>query len=245
MFVKINLNKKMNNRDRLIETFNKVNNVNIQYPLSHMDDISNELIMENGKKIFKNCANNNIISESSLNRLLELSQNKEWGIITAYRNVFTKDENIRRNRILRGELNKLHMGVHQLIGHWRECQMSGIEYKDCPEDQLVDSIERSYFVPKPDNVDSEYFKNKLIELMTINGHTQDAIIYSDGEYIYVLGNSGIVYDKFKEISLNKIAQGYSQHIKKQNTPFVFEGLEIPASNSGKMVMKYENIKYIN
>jgi hypothetical protein len=84
----------------------------------------------------------------------------------------------------------------------------------------------------------------MLELMTIEGHTQDSIVYYDGELIYILGSEGQVYKKYSELTLNKIAQAYSQHIKKQNIPFVFEGMEIPGSNSGKMVMKYENIKYL-
>ena len=119
-----------------------------------------------------------------------------------------------------------------------------VDYDKCPEDQLVDSIERAYFVVKPDDVDSEEFKNLMLELMTIEGHTQDSIVYHDGELVYILSSDGQVLDKFSELTLNKIAQAYSRHIKKQNIPFVFEGMEIPGSNSGKMVMKYENIKYI-
>lgn len=231
-------------KNKLFENFNLLNKIVVEYPLSHMDDISNKIVDENGKKIFANCSNNNIISESSLNRLLDLSKNKEWAIITAYRNSFSKEQNIKRNRILRGYLNNKKMGVHQLIGHWRECQLQDVPYDKCPEDQLVDSIERSYFVAKPDNMDSNKFKNYMLELMDINGHKQDSIMYSDGDFVYVLGPNGEIYEKFTDLTLNKIEQAYSQHVKKQNTPFVFEGLEIPGSNSGKRVMKYENIKYI-
>ena len=231
-------------KSKLLKNFNRLNEITLEYPLSHMDDISNIIINENGRKLFKGCENNNIICESSLNRLLDHSRNREFAIITAYRNVFDKKQNIKRNRILRGILNQNKMGVHQLIGHWRECQLKGVDYDKCPEDQLVDSIERAYFVAKPDDMDSDEFKKLMLQLMTIEGHTQDSIVYHDGELVYILSSDGQVYDKFSELTLNKIAQAYSRHIKKQNIPFVFEGMEIPGSNSGKMIMKYENIKYI-
>ena len=77
------------------------------------------------------------------------------------------------------------MGVHQLIGHWRECQLKGVDYDKCPEDQLVDSIERAYFVAKPDDMDSDEFKKLMLQLMTIEGHTQDSIVYHDGELVYI------------------------------------------------------------
>ena len=108
----------------------------------------------------------------------------------------------------------------------------------------VETFERSYFVSKPNNLDSEEFKELLISLMTIDDETQDAIVYSDGDKIYIVGSNGEVFDTFSELTLNKIAQAYSRHVKKHEIPFVFEGLEMPGSNSGRMVMKYENIKYL-
>jgi hypothetical protein len=218
-------------------------NESVNYPLSNMDDIS-DIIIKNGVKQFNNCQNNNIISEASLSRLLELNKNTEWVIITAHRTNFNKEQNIQRNRNLREFLNSKKMGPHQLIGHWKECSLQGVDWNKCPKDKIKETFERSYFVPKPKNYDSQEFKNLMIDLMTIDGETQDAIVYSDGKQIYLLGNKGQVYDTFSDLSLNRISQAYSRHIKKHDIPFIFEGLEIPGSNSGRMVMNYENIKYI-
>lgn len=215
------------------------------YPLSHMDDYGNLSQKINGFKKYVNSTNNNLISESSLNRILSY-KDKEWAIITAYRGMFTKEENIKRNRILRGILNDYKIGVHQLVGHWRECSISGMEYDECPSDKLVDVVERSYFVVKPDDMDSDDFHDLMVSLMTIQDETQDAIVYHVPwtDEIYVIGPDGSVYSKFREWGLNKISQAYSQYVKKLNVPFIFEGMEIPGSNSGRMVMKNLNIQYI-
>jgi len=137
------------------------------------------------------------------------------------------------------------MGVHQLVGHWRECQDSDISYDQCPPDKLVDTIERSYFVVRPEAVDEQEFIDLLIKLMTIDGETQDAIVYhsSKNDEIKILGADKEVYDNYRHITLGKLSQAYSQHIKKMNVPFIFEGVEIPGSNSGRSVMKMLNIKH--
>jgi hypothetical protein len=218
-------------------------NEKLEYPLSNMDDISG-IIIDRGLKKFSNSTNNNIICESSLSRLLEMHKRGEWAIITAYRTIFTKEENIKRNRKLRGILNDNKLGVHQLVGRWAECTLPGVPYDKCPKDSLVESFERSYFISKPENIDSVEFKNLMLSLMTIDGETQDAIVYCDGKKIHIMGSTGQIYDSFDEITLNKISQAYSRHLKKHDIPFVFEGLELPGSISGKMVMQYENIKYL-
>lgn len=232
---------------RRIKTINQFYGVeedeSFEYPLSHMDDIS-DVVVNNGFKSFKNCRNNNIICESTLNRLIDLQSRKEWAIITAYRREFTKPENIKRNRKLRGILDKNKMGVHQLIGRWEECSLGDVPWDKCPKEKLKEVFERSYFVAKPENLSSEEFLKLILSLMTIDGKTQDAIVYSDGKEILTVGPDGEVFEKFTHVTLGKIERAYSRHIKKQNVPFVFEGLEIPGSISGMKVMAYENIKYI-
>ena len=38
-------------------------------------------------------------------------------------------------------------GLFKVDGYWQECQNPDISYEDCPKDQLVDSVERSFFIP--------------------------------------------------------------------------------------------------
>ncbi len=251
----------------------------IKYPVTALDDIGPIKILQDGTKIFENCKNGAIISESSLTRLMRQVQknNSEFAIITAYRYSKSRKQNIERNRVLRGKLNDLNMGVHPLIGVWQECQNNisvedcpkeeimckknvsnimfcpesdkfcnpRIEYKKCPEKYLKSSTERTYFVVKPKDMTSDYFKNTMIDLMTIGGEVQDTIVYSDGDKVGLMDSLGRfdVFEK-QDFSINKIAQSYSRHLNKQNTPFVFEGMEIPGSNAGSQIRTRENILYI-
>ena len=48
-----------------------------------------------------------------------------------------------------------------------------------------------------------------------------------------------------KLSLNKVGQAYSQFVKKMNVPFVFEGLEKPSGNLGRMLFKMNNIYYLD
>lgn len=218
----------------------------VKYPVTALDDIGLIKVLEDGTKIFENCKNGGVISESSLTRLMRQVQknNSEFAIITAYRYSKSRKQNIERNRVLRGKLNDLKMGVHPLIGVWQECQ-NNIEYKKCPEKYLKPSTERTYFVVKPKDMSSDFFKNTMIDLMTIGGEVQDTIVYSNGKKVGLMDSLGR-FDAFEkqDFNINKIAQAYSRHLNKQNTPFVFEGMEIPGSNAGSQIRTRENILYI-
>ena len=164
--------------------------------------------------------------EASLTRMLSLSS-MPWVIITAYRKLNadgsdrTQKENINYNLELRSKFNSMKMGVYQLIGHWKECKDKDISYQDCPESDKVDVVERSYFVPMPKEMDVDKFKEILLSVG--NEYQQDAIVFSDGKDISLLFRNGNQSLLGKNINLNQIGQAYSQHILKQNVPFVFEG----------------------
>jgi hypothetical protein len=199
-------------------------------------DYYGDLIIENNIKSYdSNCPNRAIISESSLTRLLSFAnqKHKTFAIISAYRKVFSKKQNILRNRQLRAIFNNKKMGVYNLVGHWQECQLldsngDPVPYKKCPKNQLIDVIERSYFVVKPDDMPQEEFENILKDAMTIDNHTQDGVAMRDVDGIYkIMDKTGERFEIGTNLTVGKIAQAYSQHVKKINTPFVFEGLEIP------------------
>lgn len=166
--------------------------------------------------------------EASFTRMIAMT-NTPYAIITAYRKfnddgtARTKEENIIQNRDLRSRLNSMKMGVHQLIGHWRECKDSNIPYPECPESMKVDSIERSYFVPMPKDMDFDEFSKMMVSLG--REKKQDAILLSDGSVVKVVYSSGGEDVIGTRLGLNQLGQGYSQHILKQNVPFKFEGFE--------------------
>ena len=165
--------------------------------------------------------------ESSLARMLS-TPSIPWVIIIAYRKLNadgsekTKEENINRNLELRSKLNSIKIGVHQLVGHWRECKNKETPYQDCPESDKVDVVERSYFVPMPKEMNVDKFKEILLSLG--NKYQQDEIIFSDDKDINLLFTKGGQVSLGKNMNLNQIGQSYSQHILIQNVPFVFEGL---------------------
>ncbi len=184
--------------------------------------------------------NNNLLTEAGLSRLIQKMKDKDFAVISAYRNEYDKQENIRRNRNLRAEFNSNEMGVYQLVGHWQECSLEGVEYEDCPKNKLIDVIERSYLVVRPGLMNVDEFQ-ELIRKLT-DRYNQDAAVLSIDNTIHIITPSGKLTKIGDKITLNKISQAYSQFVKKINIPFVFEA-EVPGSNSGRQVFKINNVLY--
>ena len=184
--------------------------------------------------------NNNLLTEAGLSRVISKVKDNDFAVITAYRDKYDKKENIKRNRQLRNEFNQRKMGVYQLIGHWEECQLTDVDYEDCPKNKLIDVIERSYLVVRPNDVSQDEFID-LIKELTKKFDQDGSVLSIDGE-INIIEKSGNMFQIGKGLTLNKISQAYSQYVKKQNVPFVFE-CEVPSTNIGRMLFKKENIKY--
>tara|TARA_Y100001938_G_C8066944_1_gene420796 strand:+ start:645 stop:1319 length:675 start_codon:yes stop_codon:yes gene_type:complete len=185
--------------------------------------------------------NKNLISEAGLSRLLrKFEGGEDFAILTAYRGNLTKKKNIQRNRQLRGELNKRKMGVYQLVGHWQECELTDVDYDKCPKDKLKDVIERSYMTVKPKDMSSEDFEKLIVEL--IKRFDQDGAVLKQGNY-KIIEKNGNKFDIGSKLSLGKISQGYSQHVKKMNVPFTFEGVEVPGTIIGRRVMTKHGIRF--
>lgn len=201
---------------------------------------------------FEKCQNNNLISEDSLIRTLNVINNQTFAILTAYRHEFSKDENIVRNRKLRTFLNFHRIGVHQLVGHWLEAP-KGKVWNKIPANELIDVVERSYLVAKPEDMSNKDFLDLIIGCLTIDGETQDsAIIHfvtdqtnqsNQDDKFYCINAEGNLTKIGDKLTLGKIGQAYSVHVKKTNVPFKFEGMEIPSSISGRQMFTENNIFY--
>jgi len=174
------------------------------------------------------------ICEASLSRLWSRAQQGDFAILSAYRGDNTKQENVRLNRSLRGDLNSRKMGPHSLIGHWQECSLTDdkgnpVEYNKCPRNKLVSVVERSYFVTPFSGMSPEDFRKIILDLG--KKYKQDGVILKIddlnmfGVYNPRTGRAEVTFSK--GVGLNQVAQGYSRHVKKQNVPFVFEGVETP------------------
>jgi len=187
---------------------------------------------------FEDGKNSNIISEDSFVRTYSIVKDKTFAILTAYRQECNEKENIMRNRKLRAFLNQYNMGVHRLIGHWQEKQ------HDCSK---IDAVEESYLIEKPTyDVSDEDFYYIVYGCLTIDGKTQDgAIIHFEDEkdayYFMDAADSGHLTKIGTKLTLNKISNAYSVHVKKKNIPFVFEGEQIPSTILGAKLMRDNNI----
>lgn len=207
---------------------------------------------KNGFREWADAENTALISEDSLQRTLSQMQDKSFAILTAYRAKFSKKENIVRNRRLRAALDKHRMGVHSLIGHWREAP-DGAEYSSTPENQLVDTVERSYCVVKPEGMSDREFFSIVAPLAEIGGETQDAVVFRLVEIDPSIQLYFPMSDSFKsletgknsigsQVTLGKIGQAYSQHVE-GGQPFVFEGEEIPGTNFGKQAARKAGFRW--
>lgn len=181
-----------------------------------------------------------LVTEAGLSRIIMKIKNNDFAVITAYRDEYDKQENIKRNRSLRSEFNKRKMGVYPLIGHWKECQIPDVDYKDCPSNQLKDVIERSFLVIKPDDMSIDEFKN-LIKSLT-KKYNQDGSVISINGKINIIEKSGNMFKIGDKLTLNKISQAYSQYVKKTNIPFVFE-CELPNGIVGRHIYKEHGLSY--
>ena len=183
-----------------------------------------------------------LLTEAGLSRIVQKvkQESKDFAVITAYRYEFDKQENIKRNRQLRQEFNSRKMGVYQLVGHWQECQLQGVEYENCPKDQLIDVVERSYLVVRPDEMEYKHFSDLI--LMLVKRFDQDGALISKDGTINLIEKNGSIMSIGSSMTLNKISQAYSQHVKKMNVPFVFEAV-VPGTNFGKQLFKDKGLLY--
>jgi len=160
----------------------------------------------------KKAGDRNALNEASLGRLYhhyKKSREKTMGIISAYRTAYPKRLNIERNKQLASDIRNLGLGFVRLAGHWRECQDPEVSYEDCPEDQLVDAVEKSFgIIGIPEN--------QLFRLVT--KYDQDAAVFVEDELAYLLTNTG-ARTELGKFHPDRIAKTYSA-IKGKS--FVFE-----------------------
>lgn len=190
----------------------------------------------NEESVIDRFPNNNLLTEDGLSRLINNMEDKNFAVLTVNGSINTKND----NRKLRSFFNMNKMGVYQLVGHWRECQIENVDYSDCPKDKLMNVIERSYLVTKPTDMSQDKFNDIILELT--KKYKQDAAILSIDGDIFILENTGDMNIIGTKVTLNKINQAYSQFVKKMNVPFVFE-VEVPSSISGHMIFEMSGVMY--
>mgnify|MGYP006289457289 CR=1 FL=1 len=158
-----------------------------------------------------------------------IAMDHPFAIVTSYRQ-FNPDgtrrttlDNVSSNRELRSRLKERGMVVQPLVGRWRECRDTSLPYERCPQDQLVDSLERSYLVRKPEEMDLAEFRNIIAGLSA--WFNQDAFILGDGTQVRAVFRDGGEQVVGSGSSLGGIGQAYGRHVLKMDAPFKFEGVQ--------------------
>jgi hypothetical protein len=141
------------------------------------------------------------LDEASLARAYQHVVEKKvpsWGMLTAYRYANTKKQNIQANKMLEKDLRSKGYGFFKVEGHWQECQDSNLNYIDCPEGKLQDSIEVSLFVPA--------IKKRDIELLC-KKYNQDAVIYGGED---TKGDAHLIFKNGSEDNIGKFQPGKAE-----------------------------------
>lgn len=167
------------------------------------------------------------VTEASLSRVLGLANLAQQGggsfaILTSWRKGNTNEQNEAGFKSLQATLRSENLGFRKLLGHWRECQDPNMPYKDCPPNQMVDTVEPSLFVWG--------ISAQLAESLS-KRYQQDAWIYAGPETqskVALFFREG-GHDVLGEWSPSTISQAYSQLYRRKKGK-IFKNLEI--SNMG-------------
>jgi hypothetical protein len=166
----------------------------------------------------KNCKIHNL-DEASLSRVMQhVEQQKNvnsWGIMTAYRYLNTPKENRELNKKLESDLRSKGLGFFKIEGRWRECTDTNLNYHNCPDDKLKDSIEQSLFVPNISIKDAHELGKK---------YDQDSVLYAGDQ---TKGNAFLIYrdghtENMGKIHPNTIQQAYSKMKGGPKNTFTFK-----------------------
>jgi len=170
------------------------------------------------------------LNEASLGRVYQhvsKAGEKSWGILTAWRYGVPKSKNLSNMKKLGSQIRSAGLGFFKLTGHWKECQDTNVEYKDCPKDEMVDSVEPSLFVP---GISKDDF------LKMLKKYNQDAGVYTGPD---TDGDAILLFKAGKEMKIGKfhpgkISQAYS---KLKGRSFIFEGFNYPAQSHSEAMIE--------
>ena len=179
------------------------------------------------------------LDETSLARAYQHVVDKKvprWGIATAYRSVNTPNENRKLNKQLEADIRAQGLGFFKVEGHWRECQNNAVPYHKCPEDQLVDATEDTFFIP---NASKEFMKS------IVKKYDQDSVIYGGPEN---KGNAHLIWrdgneDNIGKMHPNTIGQAFSKF--KDKSTFHFKKGRIPKQTNAGSERQQASLKKLS
>lgn len=161
----------------------------------------------------------NLEEGNKLSRVWQIasSDDRVFGIITAFRGEYGREENLQRNAQLASDLRNAGMGFFVMDGYW-------VENPGTPNEEHVG--EDSYFVSAPvGSKAAATFSRTLLGLM--KKYEQEAVIVQNDphEEVYLLFPDGSK-ESIGSFNPNKVAQAYSR-LRDRGQTFVFESARTP------------------
>ena len=190
---------------------------------------------------YVDCKNVCLILEQSLNRIMFVITDKDFAIMSAFSRTISKQENVRRNRVLRHQLTLINSGIYQLVGHWVKAYLEkaqGGSYSG-----VIDNTERLYLIIRRNNISAEEFKNSVQNALTVSGDSANTAIIKNTAGIFILNFNGELKKISNDVSLYMITQAYSKHSERRNEIFIFDGVETPVTNLGRQIYSMHHILY--
>ena len=150
-------------------------------------------------------------SGAGIKRVLKQIENHNFLLISAFRQSYSRKENIQRNNQLikdiRSELGTEKSGGYKIVGHWKECSeplKDNETIKDC-KGKIVNALEESWLVPSDEPVE------KLIEIgkKLAQKYDQDGFIVGDDKGVYLYGKDGSLWETWGKASEKSLKQGFA------------------------------------
>jgi GNAT superfamily N-acetyltransferase len=166
------------------------------------------------RNVFENISDG-LVTEAGagINRLMQHMKTNDFAIMSANRSELDSAGNKQANDKLSQELQSKNAGFVNLIGHWEEIQVG-------QEREPVNVREQSFFIPKPHALETEEFKEWIINLG--KQFNQEAVLIGtpeEGASLYYMNGR---VEKKGTPNLQNINKAYSQLRRKPDATFVFE-----------------------
>ena len=208
-------------------------------------------------------------SGAGIKRVLKTIQDKNFLLISGFRQNNSTKENIQRNnkmiQEIREELGTEKSGAYKLVGHWKECSVplgDGETIKDCSKKggSIQNALEESWLIPSDESPETL----KKIGSKYAKKYDQDGFIVGDDKGVHLYGKDGSKWETWNKITQDTLSKGFSKVVGQQGYTelkkdrvhgrvqnLVFEEFEdfkmylsIPKdNNSSKMVFKYQDILF--
>lgn len=149
---------------------------------------------------YVDCKNVCLILEQSLNRIMSVITDKDFAIMSAFSRTISKQENVRRNRVLRHQLTLINSGIYQLVGHWAKAYLE--KAQEGSYSGVIDNAERLYLIIRRNNISAEEFKNSVKNALTVSGFGKYCNHKKYSWYLYIKLQWGTEKNKQRCITLH-------------------------------------------